>query len=53
MQKHSGKDDYMAIKFDTSKAYDRVDWVYLEAVIRKLGFCNQWVKLIMVCVKTM
>ena len=32
----------MAIKLDTSKAYDRVEWLYLEMVIRKLVFNEQW-----------
>lgn len=38
MQKHSGKDDFMAVKLNINKAYER-GWVYLKAVMRKLGFC--------------
>jgi hypothetical protein len=34
------------------KAYDRIDWNYLEAAMREIGFADQWVKWIMVCVST-
>ena len=42
----------MAIKFDMRKAYDWVEWVHLENVMRKMGFNERWIKLIMACVKT-
>ena len=41
-----------AIKLDMSKAYDRVEWGFLEKIMRKLGFADQWVDLIMKCVTT-
>ena len=42
MQKHIGNDDFMVIKLDISKAYDRVEWPYLEVVMRIMGFTEQW-----------
>ena len=47
----TGKTGYMAIKLDMSKAYDQVELRYLENFMRKMGFNERWIGLIMVCVK--
>lgn len=36
--KQSDRRGELALKVDINKAYDRVDWGYLEAVMRKMGF---------------
>ena len=46
------KTGYMVVKLDMSKIYDRVEWVYLENFMRKMGFNEKWIGLIMVCIKT-
>lgn len=38
------------IKLDMAKAYDRVEWRYLEVMLLALGFTNEWVDLIQKCV---
>ncbi|CAN0915714.1 Transposon TX1 uncharacterized 149 kDa protein [Linum grandiflorum] len=50
--KHRAKHGEVAIKIDISKAFDRVDWRYLEEILRKLGFHERWIHLMMMCVKS-
>ena len=40
------------IKLGMSKAYDRVEWMFLEKMMTKLGFSEQWVERVMKCVTT-
>lgn len=44
--------EYMAVKTDMSKAYDRVEWCFLENLMEKMGFDRQWICWIMACVST-
>ena len=53
MRNHTkGKSGFMALKLDMSKAYDKVEWAYMEKVLVQLGFHDRWVKLMMACITT-
>ncbi|XP_057747939.1 uncharacterized protein LOC130967135 [Arachis stenosperma] len=48
---NAGSQD-LAIKLDMNKAYDRLEWNFLQRVMEELGFSNEWVRLVMSCVKS-
>ena len=48
--KKSGDNGYMAVKLDMSKAYNRVEWVFIEKVMRRLGFNEKWIEWVMKCI---
>ena len=49
--RRQGKTGFMALKLDMSKAYDRVEWVFLEKIMKKLGFDDKWIALISTCIR--
>ncbi|KAL0457897.1 UNVERIFIED_CONTAM: putative mitochondrial protein [Sesamum latifolium] len=50
--KRKGKISCMALKLDISKAYDKIEWIFLRKVLEKLGFPQSFTDLIMHCVSS-
>jgi len=46
------KKDLLLFKVDFEKAFDSIDWSYLDAVMKKMNFPTLWRKWIMECVST-
>ncbi|XP_075658874.1 uncharacterized protein LOC142628714 [Castanea sativa] len=51
-QRRKGKEALIAVKLNMSKAYDRVEWPHLEAIMKRMGFQERWIALMMMCVST-
>ena len=51
-RKTQGKLGYMALKLDMSKAYDWVEWGFLEAIMHHLGLEKRMIRIIMSCLKS-
>ncbi|KAL8134372.1 hypothetical protein AgCh_009411 [Apium graveolens] len=49
-RKNRGSEGEVALKLDISKAYDRVDWRYLQKRMKVMGFSDKCIKWIMLCV---
>lgn len=52
MQMKKSKEDFLSIKVDMSKAYDRVKWLFLRHIMKKLGFDSRWINKVMMCVES-
>lgn len=48
----SCKKIFIAIKTDMSKAYNRVEWPFIERLLRKLGFAEEWIGWMMFCIQS-
>ena len=48
--KHTGKKKgYLGIKLDFQKAYDRLEWSFLLAILKAFGFSSNFIKFIHQC----
>ncbi|XP_031111882.1 uncharacterized protein LOC116015853 [Ipomoea triloba] len=50
--KKNGAVGWAALKLDMAKSYDRMEWQFLEGMMLALGFAQEWVNLIMLCVSS-
>ncbi|KAA3480785.1 reverse transcriptase [Gossypium australe] len=50
--KKIGKRGLMAVKLDMSKAYDRVDWNFVQKVMENMGFDKTWFHMVLKCVSS-
>jgi hypothetical protein len=44
------KKECMIFKVDFEKAYDSVDWGFLDYMLRRFGFCEKWIEWMRECV---
>ncbi|XP_021746063.1 uncharacterized protein LOC110711934 [Chenopodium quinoa] len=52
MKNLPNKGGCIAMKLDMSKAFDKIEWDFLEAVLRRFGFDQNWCDRVMDCVRS-
>lgn len=43
---------WMASKTDMSKAYDRVEWNFVEVLLERMGFDHTWIRWVLACISS-
>jgi len=51
-KKIKGKQAWVALKLDMEKAYNRLEWPFIQQYLEQLGFHTKWIQLIMECITT-
>lgn len=52
VKKHKGRNGLMLVKFDLKKAYDRVEWVFVDKVLKVWGFSSDVRRMIFNCISS-
>ena len=51
-RKTQGKYGCASLKIDVSKAYDRLEWQFVENMLNTFGFHHIWIDRVMTCIRT-
>ncbi|XP_019175849.1 PREDICTED: uncharacterized protein LOC109171175 [Ipomoea nil] len=51
-RKQLGQVGWSALKLDMAKAYDRMEWSFVNDMLVGLGFDVKWIQLLMMCIQT-
>ncbi|XP_074301569.1 uncharacterized protein LOC141632969 [Silene latifolia] len=51
-KRKKGNGGWIAIKLDMEKAYDRLEWNFIEETFKQMGFNAKWISWIMACINT-
>ncbi|KAL5556875.1 hypothetical protein UlMin_039111 [Ulmus minor] len=52
IKRRKTKKNYLALKLDMAKVYDRVEWEFIQRMMTKLGFSGVWINKIMACISS-
>ncbi|KAL5546466.1 hypothetical protein UlMin_006153 [Ulmus minor] len=52
IKRQKTKKNYLALKLDMAKAYDRVEWEFIHKIMNKIGFLEVWTNKIMACISS-
>lgn len=50
LQTNKLKTPCMAMKLDIAKAFDKIEWKFIEQMMRRSGFADQWCMWVMNCI---
>lgn len=51
-RKRKGKKEWMIVKLDLFKAYDKLNWGFLKKVLEVFHFTPKWINIILSCVSS-
>lgn len=52
LKQKCGRGGLMAINIDMEKAFDKMKWPFLLAILKQLGFHDKWINWIRICIST-